>query len=49
VRVRERDEVCQDVRHSVITTARLLELADWLREAGRTCMAMEATGVWKPV
>ncbi len=32
------------------TTRGLLELADWLREAGCTHVAMEATGVyWKPV
>src|ERR1700677_1610754 len=32
------------------TTAKLLKLGDWLRQAGGTHVAMEATGVyWKPV
>jgi transposase len=49
-RVRERGEVRREVRRFATTTRGLLELADWLREAGCTHAAMEATGVyWKPV
>jgi len=50
VRVRERGDVRHEVRHFVTTTAGLLELGEWLRAAGCTPVAMEATGVyWKPV
>ena len=50
VRVSERGEVRHEVRRFATTTAGLLELADWLRQAGCTHVAMEATGVyWKPV
>ena len=50
VRVRERGEVRQEVRRCVTTTAGLLELGEWLHQAGCTHVAMEATGVyWKPV
>jgi len=50
VRVRELGEVRQEVRRFATTTAGLLELAEWLRQAGCTHVAMEATGVyWKPV
>ena len=50
VRVRERGDVRHEVRHFVTTTAGLLALGEWLRAAGCTHVAMEATGVyWKPV
>src|SRR5262250_236673 len=50
VRVSERGAVRHEVRRFATTTAGLLELADWLRQAGCTHVAMEATGVyWKPV
>ena len=50
VRVRDGGEVRREVRRFATTTRGLLELADWLREAGCTHAAMEATGVyWKPV
>jgi transposase len=50
VRLSERGAVCHEVRRFTTTTAGLLELADWLRQAGCTHVAMEATGVyWKPV
>ena len=50
VRLREGGEVRREVRRFATTTRGLLELADWLREAGCTHVAMEATGVyWKPV
>ena len=50
VRVSERGAVRHEVRRLATTTAGLLELADWLRPAGCTHVAMEATGVyWKPV
>jgi len=46
VRVRDGGEV----RRFATTTRGLLELADWVREAGCTRVAMEATGVYrKPV
>ena len=36
--------------HFETTTARLIELAEWLEANGCTHVAMEATGVyWKPV
>src|SRR5260370_7422946 len=48
--VRERGQVRREVRRWATTTAELLELGDWLRQAGCTHVAMEATGVyWKPV
>ena len=46
VRVRELGEVRQEVRRFATTTAGLLELAEWLRQAGCTHVAMEATGVY---
>ena len=50
VRLRDGGEVRREVRRFATTTRGLLELADWLREAGCTHAAMEATGVyWKPV
>jgi transposase len=50
LRVRERGQIRREVRRWATTTAGLLELADWLRQAGCTHVAMEATGVyWKPV
>jgi transposase len=50
LRVRDRGEVRREVRRFATTTRGLLELAEWLREAGCTHAAMEATGVyWKPV
>jgi transposase len=45
-RVRDRGEVRREVRRFATTTRGLLELADWLREAGCTHAAMEATGVY---
>jgi transposase len=48
--VREHGEVGHEVRRFATTTAGLLEIGDWLRQAGCTHVAMEATGVyWKPV
>jgi transposase len=42
--------VVREVRSFPTTTRGLLALADWLREAGCTQVAMESTGVyWKPV
>ena len=39
-----------DVRRFPTTTRGLIELADWLEQAGCSYVAMEATGVyWKPV
>src|ERR1700675_342816 len=50
LRVRERGQIRREVRRWATTTAALLELGDWLRQAGCTHVAMEATGVyWKPV
>ena len=50
LRVQERGQVRHEVRRWGTTTAELLALADWLRQAGCTHVAMEATGVyWKPV
>jgi transposase len=50
VRVMEGAEVRREVRSFATTTRELLALADWLREAGCTQVAMESTGVyWKPV
>src|SRR5215813_2776644 len=49
-RVMEEAAVRREVRSFPTTTRGLLALADWLREAGCTHVAMEATGVyWKPV
>ena len=42
LRVRERGRV----RRWATTTAELLKLGDWLRQAGCTHVAMEATGVY---
>jgi transposase len=43
-------EVSRVVRTFETTTARLIELAEWLEANGCTHVAMEATGVyWKPV
>ena len=50
LRVQERGRVRHEVRRWGTTTAELLALGDWLRQAGCTHVAMEATGVyWKPV
>src|SRR6267378_3598154 len=50
LRVQERGRVRREVRRWGTTTAELLALGDWLRQAGCTHVAMEATGVyWKPV
>jgi hypothetical protein len=44
LRVRERGQVRPEVRRWATTTAELLELGDWLRQAGCTHVAMEAKG-----
>jgi hypothetical protein len=44
LRVRERGEVRREVQRFATTTAGLLQLGDWLRQAGCTQVAMEATG-----
>src|SRR5262245_19923397 len=45
-----RGKVTYEVRRFPTTTRGLIELADWLEQAGCTHVAMEATGVyWKPV
>jgi transposase len=50
LRVQERGRVRHEVRRWGTTTAELLALGDWLRQAGCTHVAMEATGIyWKPV
>jgi transposase len=50
LRVQQAGAVRREVRRFSTTTRELLQLADWLREAGCTHVAMEATGVyWKPV
>ena len=50
LRVQEHGRVRHEVRRWGTTTAELLALGDWLRQAGCTHVAMEATGVyWKPV
>jgi transposase len=50
IRIHQGGEVRREVRRFATTTSGLLELADWLRAAGCTHVAMEATGVyWKPV
>lgn len=49
-RVGEGGEVTAEVREFATTTAALLQMADWLSEAGCPVVAMESTGVyWKPV
>lgn len=50
VRIVSGGEVSRAVRTFETTTARLIELAEWLEASGCTQAAMEATGVyWKPV
>jgi transposase len=50
VRIASGGEVSRAVRTFETTTARLIELAEWLEANGCTHAAMEATGVyWKPV
>jgi transposase len=50
VRLAEGARASHEVRTFETTTKGLLALADWLREAGCTHVAMESTGVyWKPV
>jgi hypothetical protein len=49
VRIVSGGEVSRAVRTFETTTARLIELAEWLEANGCTHVAMEATGVyWKP-
>ena len=49
-RTAEGGGIQQEVRSFATTTRGLLELAEWLIDAGCTHVAMEATGVyWKPV
>src|SRR5262245_49666418 len=50
LRLAIRGKATYEVRRFPSTTRGLLELADWLEQAGCTHVAMEATGVyWKPV
>jgi transposase len=50
LRLAIRGKATYEVRRFPTTTRGLLELADWLEQAGCTHVAMEATGVyWKPV
>jgi transposase len=50
VRIANGARASHEVRTFETTTKGLLALADWLREAGCTHVAMESTGVyWKPV
>ena len=50
VRIGAGGEVSRELKRFPTTTRGLLQLADWLRAAGCTAVAMEATGVyWKPV
>jgi transposase len=50
VRIADGARVSHEVRTFETTTKGLLALADWLRDAACTHVAMEATGVyWKPV
>jgi transposase len=50
VRIARGARAAHEVRTFETTTTALLALADWLREAGCTHVAMESTGVyWKPV
>jgi hypothetical protein len=45
-----RGKASYEVRRFPTTTRQLIELADWLEQAGCTHVAMEATGVyWKAV
>ena len=45
-----RGKTTYEVRRFPTTTRGLLELADWLEQAGCTHVATEATGIyWKPV
>jgi transposase len=49
-RIVTRNKVISEVGRFATTTRGLIELAEWLEEAGCTIVAMEATGVyWKPV
>jgi transposase len=46
----EDGEVRKEIRVYSTKTEDLLQMRDWLKEAGCTCIAMEATGVyWKPI
>ena len=50
LRLAIRGKASYEVRRFLTTTRGLLELSDWLEQAGCTHVAMEATGVyWKPV
>ena len=50
LRLAIRGKASYEVRRFPTTTRGLIELADWLEQAGCTHVAMEATGVyWKPV
>jgi transposase len=50
LRLAIRGTATYEVRRFPTTTRRLIELGDWLEQAGCTHVAMEATGVyWKPV
>jgi transposase len=50
MRIAQGAQAAHEVRTFETTTKGLLALADWLRAAGCTLVAMEATGVyWKPV
>jgi len=50
LRLVTRGKVSYEVRRLATTTRGLIELAEWLEQAGCTHVAMEATGVyWKPV
>ena len=50
LRLVTRGKATYEVRRFATTTRGLLELSDWLEQAGCTHVAMEATGVyWKPV
>jgi len=46
LRVQEDGRVRREVRRWGTTTAELLVLGDWLRQAGCTHVAMEATGIY---
>jgi len=49
-RVQSGAKVEEEVQSFPTTTRGLIEMSDWLREAGCTIVAMEATGpYWKPV
>jgi transposase len=50
LRVANRGKASYELRRFPTTTRGLIELGDWLEQAGCTHVAMEATGVyWKPV